>query len=129
HFALEQLVGRVGPEAERVPPAELDRAELRMLERVPVDEAAPAELGVAVAQQCEVVVDRVLVEPFDQVVLLDARAWNRAPELRGPRVDTEMVVRPRVGAASDHVLRVVAEVVVHADMSIPGELRAARAKL
>ena len=67
HLVLEPGERRVVPEADDVPAAELDRPELGVLERVPVD--ALSEL-VGELDQREVVV-RVLADPVDEVVAVE----------------------------------------------------------
>ena len=121
HLLLEPRERRVVPEADEIPAPELDRAELRMLERVPVD-VALAEL-VRELQQREVVLGRVLADPVDEVVVGEAGGALRAPELRHPRVDAEEVVDPVDVAAADDHLRVVLEVVEDRDRRVAGEAR------
>src|SRR5207253_6528570 len=84
HLALAILGGRIAEDRELVPAAELDRAELRMVERVPIDVALAAELAIAPANELEIVLGRMLAIPVDEVVALDARLLDRRPDLHRP---------------------------------------------
>ena len=93
-----------------------------MLELVPVDVAAVAEL-VGELQDLEVVLGRVIADPVDEVVVLEAGRALRAPELGHPRERAEEVVDPVDVAAADDHLRVVLEVVEDRDRRVAGEPR------
>src|SRR2546430_1432235 len=88
---LESLEGNVEPVVDAVPAAELDPAELRMVELVPVD-VRVGVLLVRPANQLEVVLDRMLANPVCEVVLTDTGLALRAPELRRPREHAEVFV-------------------------------------
>ncbi len=121
-LALEELRRDVRPRVHEVPAAELDLAELVVLVRVPVDIPFPVQLLVAPPDELEIVLRWVVAHPVDVLVALDPRLPLRAPELRRPGVDPEVVVQPVVRAALDRLLRVVLEVVEDRDRGISGQL-------
>ena len=120
---LEKLRRHVAPAVHDVPAAELDLAELLVLERIPVDVALPVQGVVVPAQELEVVLRRVILEPFDEAEVLDPGLPLRAPELGRPGEDAEVVVEPVVAPALDRLLRVVLEVVEDRDGRVAGALR------
>jgi hypothetical protein len=67
HLLLQPRERRVEPEADDVPASELDRPELRVLERVPVDVALAQQVGEL--DEGEVVLGRMLADPVDEVVV------------------------------------------------------------
>src|SRR5262249_19733409 len=113
--------GRVAEHREPVPAAELDRAELWMLERVPVDVALAAELAVAPAQELEVVLGGMLAIPVGVVIALDPRLPDRRPDLDRPDALAEVLV-DTVEAAGDDIIGVVFEVVEDRDVGVSREL-------
>ena len=84
---LEAGQGRVEPEVDDVPAAELDLTELGMIEGVPVD-VALAEL-VRELQDGELVLGRVLADPVDEVVIGEPAArcglQNSVTQAKAPR--------------------------------------------
>ena len=60
NLGLEKLRRHVPPAVHDVPAAELDLAQLRVVELVPIDVALPVELLVVPAQELEVVFRRVI---------------------------------------------------------------------
>src|SRR6185312_12021213 len=83
NLVLQPIERNVEPVVDDVPTAQLDLAELRMVELVPVD------IGVRVVllrplDQLEVVFDRVLSDPVREVVVGDPGLALRTPELCRP---------------------------------------------
>src|SRR6266550_3822878 len=89
-LGLEELRRDIPPAVHDVPAAELDLAQLRVVELVPVHVALPVELLVVPAQELEVVIRWVLLHPLDVAEVFDARLALRAPELRRPGVDADV---------------------------------------
>ena len=93
---------RVRPGAEEVPAADLDRPELRMLERVPVDEAGAAEHARRSSAAC--CRSSSTGWSSHQLDVLACRSMpagaHRAPELGGPAEHAEVVVGPLVAGAA-----------------------------
>src|SRR5215467_430168 len=104
---LEHRMRRVRPGVERVPTAELDLPELRVPERIPVDETAAAERSIVPREELEVILHGVFAVPLDELVLRDPRRALRAPDLDRPGEHPEMVVGPVVERAGDDFLRVI----------------------
>src|SRR5262249_14905697 len=113
---FKQRMRRIAPSVERIPAAELDFAELRMRERIPRAEALAAEHVVVPLQQLQVVLDRMLAIPLDELVVADTGLALRAPDLNGPREHAAVIVHPVVECAGDDFLGVVAEIVKHRDI-------------
>ena len=119
---------RVGPDPQVVPAAELDRTELRVFERVPVDVLVrgvlldPPEHGEAL------LVGRADV-PEVRRLLLAGGGVDDVPELGGPREHAEVLVRPVVGGAAHRVRLVPREVLEDRVHGIRGQRRADRAEL
>src|SRR5262245_15540717 len=111
---------------EPVPAADLDRAQLGMLKRLPADVRLATELLLAPPEELEVVFDRVIAEPVDVEVLLDARFAHRAPDLDHPAEHAEVIVDP-VERPTDDLLGVIAELVVDRDCGVARQLGALRA--
>ena len=116
-LALEELWRRIAEGVESVPAADLDGTELRMVERLPAEMRQSAELVLAPAKYLQVILDRMIAEPVDVEILLDARLAHRAPDLHDPAEHAEMIVDPVEGAADD-LLRVIAELMVDVDIRI-----------
>ena len=126
-LALAQCRRRVAPVVHLVPAAQFHRAQLRVLERIPVDMRQAGALLVAPLQQLQVVFGRVLAVPVDPVVVGDAGLAVGRPQLHRPEQRAQVLVDP-VLRAGDDLLRVVLEVVVDADGRVAGELGAQRAQ-
>ena len=126
-LALAQMRRRVAPVVHLVPAADLDRAELRVLERPPVDMGLSAALLVAPLQQLQVVGHRVLAVPVDPLVVGDAGLPVGRPDLDHPEQCAQVLVDP-VLRAGDHFLRVVAELMPDAGRRVAGVLGAERAE-
>src|SRR3989441_7521737 len=94
-----------------------------MVERAPVEVALAIELLVAPLEELQIVLRLVLLDPLDVLVVLDPGLALRAPELRRPREDAEVVVEPVVRRALDRLLRLVPELVEDRDRGVPGDLR------
>src|SRR5262245_7467243 len=92
-----------------------------MIERVPVDEAAAAEVPVAPADQLQLVLDgMVAAEPARPAHAdVDARRPPRAPQLRRPRVDADVLVEPAARRR-----RLLAPELDRRPRRVPGEQRA-----
>src|SRR5215210_6602366 len=120
---LEELRRHVAPAVHDVPAAELDLAELLVLERIPIDVALAVQGLVVPAQELEVILRVVILEPFDEAEVLDPGLTLRAPELGRPGKDADVVVEPVMASALDRLLRVVLEVVEDRDGRIAGSLR------
>ena len=119
---------RVGPCAHVVPAAQLDRPELRMVERIPGD----AHLRMVLVGPLSTASSSSSVGPGVPEVrrLLGARGGlDDVPELGGPREHAEVVVRPVVGGAAHRVALVEREVLVDRVDGVAGERRAALAEL
>src|SRR5947207_15531484 len=86
---LETVERDVEPVVDDVPTAELDPAELRMVELVPVDVRVRVVLTEP-AQERDVVFDRMLANPVCVVVIGNTRFALRAPELGRPPEHTEV---------------------------------------
>src|SRR5437764_15279521 len=86
---LETVERDVEPEVDDVPAAELDLAELRMVELVPVDVRVRVSVSRPLDQR-EVVLDRMLAHPVGEVVVRAPGLALRAPELRAPRAEAEV---------------------------------------
>ena len=82
-LVLELVERDVEPVVDDVPTAELDLAELGMVELVPVDVRVRVVL-VRPLDQLEVVFDRVLSDPVGEVVVGQPGLALRAPELGRP---------------------------------------------
>src|SRR5436189_6330982 len=96
---------------EPIPAADLDRAQLRMVEGLPIDVRRPAKLCFAPAKDLQVVCNGVIAEPVDIEVLFNARLAHRAPDLHHPAEHAQVVVDP-VESAPDNLLRMVAKLVI-----------------
>ena len=122
-LVAEQVRGRVRPSGEIVPAAELDGAELRVLERVPVD-VTPGMVRVAPPEHGQrLVVGRADVPEVRR--LLGARGpLHDVPELGGPAEHAAVLVHPVVGGAAHRVGRVPGEVLVDRVRRVAGEARA-----
>src|SRR5438105_392773 len=120
HLGLQPIEGHVRPEAHQIPAAELDRPELRVLEGIPLDVRAAWVALLEPAQDRELVLDRVLAQPLDEVVPLQTGLPLRAPELGRPGEDAEVVVEPVVRPALDRLFRVVLEVAEDGDGGVAG---------
>src|SRR6185503_9027878 len=79
-FALEKLRRRIRERVEAVPAADLDLAELRVIEGLPRNMRETAQRGVAPAQDLEVVLRRVVAKPVDEFIVGDARFAHRRPD-------------------------------------------------
>ena len=123
---LETVERHVEPVVDDVPTAELDLAELRMVDLVPLDVRVRVVL-LRPLDQGEIVLDRVVANPIREVVVGEAGLPLRAPELRRPREGAEVVVHPVVCTALDRLLGLVLEVVEDGDGRVPGERGAALA--
>src|SRR4029453_3825939 len=115
----------VGKYRHPVPAADLDLAELWMLEWSPGHVS-----GVVRVRRCdalrpfvglEVVLDRMVTEPVDPVLVVDAGFFLRIPDLDGPDVHAEMLVDP-VKRTADVFAGVVLELVPDRDRRIAGQL-------
>src|SRR5690349_16502255 len=95
---------------ESVPAANLDAAELRMLERFPWPMRRAFQHVFAPAIELEIVVSRVIAKPVNELVVGNARFTHWRPYLHDPRECTEMLVEP-VERSADHRLRVIAKLV------------------
>ena len=84
---------------------------------------AASELLFAPAEKLQVVLDRMIAEPVDELVIGDARLAHRRPDLDDPREHAEVLVDP-VERAADHRFRVIAELVIDGDRRIAGQLGA-----
>src|SRR2546423_10038433 len=120
-LVLETVERDVEPVVDRVPSTELDLAELRMLELVPVDIRTRIVL-LRPLEQRDVVLDRMVPDPVGEVVVGETGLPLWAPELRRPREDAEVVVQPVVRASLDGLLRLVLEVVADRDGRITRQL-------
>src|SRR5689334_2310558 len=98
-LALEQRQRRVAERVKAVPAADLQIAELRMLEAFPRAMRRAAELVLAPAKKLEIVLDRVIAKPVDELVVGDARLAHRRPDLDHPREESEVLVDPVERAA------------------------------
>ena len=128
-FLFQEVGRRIGPGVEAVPAAEFDRAQLRMVEGVPVDEALALERAVVPLHQLQVVFERMLAVPVDELVVRDAGLPLRAPDLHRPGEHAAVVVHPGIEIAGDDFLRVVAEIVVGGNRRIAGDPGAVLADL
>src|SRR5213076_2497270 len=111
------------PVVDLVPAAELHGPELRVLERIPVDEPLPAERAVAPLDQPQLVLDGMVArEPAGGMEALgDPRLPLGVPELRDPRVDAEAVVEPIEDRVAAPLLRVDDEL-AERDRPVAGQL-------
>ena len=110
-----------------VPAAELDRAELRVLERVPVDELVGGVL-VDPAQHGErLLVGRARRTRSRSPASSPVAACDDVPELGRPREHAEVLVGPVVGGAAHRVGLVPREVLEHGVHRVAGE-RACRSR-
>jgi hypothetical protein len=82
-LVLQPVERDVEPVVDDVPAAELDLAQLGMVELVPVDVRVRVVL-LRPLDQLEVVFDRVLSDPVGEVVVGQPRLALRAPELGRP---------------------------------------------
>ena len=128
YLSLAVLRRRVAEGRQLVPAAQLDLAQLRVIECVPRDVALASEFLVAPAQQLQVILGRMVAIPVNEVVLLDAGFLGRRPDLDCPEKLAEVFIDP-VEAAGDHLLRVIAEVVEDGNVRVTGELLALYAEL
>src|SRR5579883_2741627 len=127
---LFEILGRgIAKSVERVPAAEFDLTQLRMLERIPGDVSLAFQFVIRPGQHLQVVLDGMLAVPLDKLALFDARMNLRRPDFARPREDAQMAVHPVVKDARDYLFGMVAEVVIHADRRVARQFGSLRADL
>src|SRR4029453_614433 len=106
---------------EPVPAADLDLAELRMIEGLPRNMRKTAQRSAAPAQHLEITLGGVLAEPVDEFVIGGAGFAHRRPDLDDPAENAQVLVDP-VERAGDDGFRVIAKLVIDGNVRISGEL-------
>jgi hypothetical protein len=86
---------------EAIPAADLHVAELRMPERLPRAMRRATELFLVPAIEPQIVGNRMIAKPVDELVAGDARLAHRRPDFDHPRERAEVLVEP-VERAADH---------------------------
>ena len=74
-------------------------------------------------QQLEIILNRMLAIPIDELELLDARLLHRTPKFNRPGKHTDVLIRPSIEAAGDDLLRVIFEIMKDGNMGIGRDLR------
>ncbi len=123
-LGLQKLRRRVLEGELGFPAPDLDRPELRVLERLPRDESLTPENLVVPPEHREGGLLRRVPKERDKVLDLDARGPRQRPELDRVGKDAVGGVCPIVEGAGYNLVRGVAKVVVDGDVRVAGELRA-----
>jgi len=98
-FTFQKFGGRIRPRVQPIPAAQFHRAQLRMIELVPVHIALAFELCVAPLEYLQIIFDAVLTEPINVFVVLYSGLSDWAPDLDRPGKDAEVVVHPCIERA------------------------------
>ena len=112
---------RIAEGVDAVPAAQLNLAELRVIECIPVNVALALVGLIAPFEQLQVILNRMLAEPVNVLIARDSGFAHRAPDLNHPTVRAQLCVEP-ILRASNNFLWVIFELVKHADRRVAREL-------
>jgi hypothetical protein len=100
-----------------------------MLEGIPIHVSLAFENFIVPLQQLEIILNRMLAIPIDELELLDARLLHWTPEFHRPGEHAQMIVCPGIEAARNHLLRMIFEIMKDGDMWVGCDLCALFADL